>query len=279
MDPVGGPDNVKRVAAGQSDFCLTSVHHYITARNEEGELSCRFVAIVVQHSPLAAIVAAESALSRPADLGGSRVAAQPDNPQLSEFLATLAYFGVEGPEIVPMDNAEGKLALGRGEVDAVVGFVDGLPRTRRQVGLPVRAIPVALDVYASGLVAGEHVSPATAWKVRAAVTAALEAQRREPEAGLPELRRRYPEADVDDALEGWRLLERNIFTGVDPGSMNSERWDGTLAHLCDARGVPRLAPHSVYRPQFADVLQPGVSPVPPSDLRVARQLIPGGNVT
>lgn len=256
LDPSGGPDNVKRVAAAETDFCLTSVHHYLTARAEEGQLACRFVAVIVQLSPLAATVAAGSTIWRPADLAGARVAAEPDNPQLLEFIATLAHLGVGRPEIVPMANAGAKQALARGEVDAIVGLVDGLPRTRRQAGIAVRAVPVALDVYASGLVAGDHVPPPAAWSLRAAVAAALESQRANPEAGLAELRRRYPEADVDDALEGWRLLEPYIFTGVEPGSMNPERWRRTIEFLCDARGLPRLAPESAYHPQFADVAQP-----------------------
>ena len=63
---------MKRVAAGENDFCLTSVHHYLTARAQDGDLTCRFVAVVVQQSPLAAIVADDSPLRHPADLAGRR---------------------------------------------------------------------------------------------------------------------------------------------------------------------------------------------------------------
>ncbi len=244
---------MKRVSAGDTDFCLTSVHHYLTARAQEGELACRFVAVVVQQSPLAAIVASDSRFRQPADLAGARVAAPADNGQFLEFLAALAYLGVDAPLVVRMDGEQARVALGTGEVDAVVSLVDGMPRVRRQAGVPVRPIPVALDVYASGLVAGEHVPAATAWQMRASVAAALEAQREQPETGLPELRRRYPEALEGEALEGWRLLAPNIFTGAEPGSMSASRWHDTISLLSDARGLPRLVPESVYRPQFADV--------------------------
>lgn len=257
MDPAGGPDNIRLVASKDSDFCLTSVHHYLTAHAQEGPLSARFVAVVVQRSPLAAIVAAASDLSDPVDLVGVRVAVRAERPHGAEFLASLARLGVEGIEVVPMDTQEANLALGRGDIGAVVEFVDTLPLARRQAGVPVRAIPVGLDLYASGLVAGEHVDAATVWQMRAAVARALERQRAEPEAGVPELRRRYPEADVEDALEGWRLVEPHIFTGSPPGAMESGRWARTISFLCEARGLPHLSPETVYRPEFADVLQPG----------------------
>ena len=48
MEPAPGPENVRRVAAGGSDFCLTSVTHYMRARAQSGDLAARYVAIVVQ---------------------------------------------------------------------------------------------------------------------------------------------------------------------------------------------------------------------------------------
>ena len=247
---------MKRVSAGETDFCLTSVHHYLTARAQEGALACRFVAVVVQQSPLAAVVASDSRFHRPADLAGARVAAPADGGQFKEFMAALGHLSVADPVVVTMAGEEARAALGAGEVDAVVSLADGMPRIRRQAGIPVRPIPVALDVYASGLVAGEHVPAATAWQMRASLAAALEAQREHPETGLPELRRRYPEADEDEALEGWRLLAPNIFTGPEPGSMSSGRWHATVSSLSDARQLPRPDPESVYRPDFADVSAP-----------------------
>jgi len=253
LDPSGGPENVKRVAAGATDFCLTSVHHYLTARAQEGALACRFVAVVVQQSPLAAIVGADSRFRQPTDLAGARVAGQAGAPFLSEFLAALAHLGVAPPEVVSLDGGQAMLALGTGEVDVVVDFVDGMARVRRLAGIAVRAVPVALDVYASGLVAGDHVSPALVGQMRTSVAAALVAHWAAPETGLAELRRRYPEADEGEALEGWRSLVPNIFNGAQPGWMSSERWEQTISLLCDARQMPRPDPPSVYRPELADL--------------------------
>ncbi|MFP5376986.1 MAG: ABC transporter substrate-binding protein, partial [Acidimicrobiia bacterium] len=62
LDPAPGPENVRRVAAGRSDFCLTSVTHFLAARATSGPLGARFAAVVVQRSPMAGIVAARSGL-------------------------------------------------------------------------------------------------------------------------------------------------------------------------------------------------------------------------
>ncbi|HEX2119463.1 MAG TPA: ABC transporter substrate-binding protein, partial [Acidimicrobiales bacterium] len=120
LDPSGGPDNVVRVGEGTSDFALTSVQHYLSARAAHGDIPARFVAMVVQRSPIGALVPAGSERRRPADLAGCRVGGDPANAQVIEFLASLDHLGIERPEIVELSHAEARAALGRGEVDAIV---------------------------------------------------------------------------------------------------------------------------------------------------------------
>lgn len=250
-DPPGGPENIKQVAGGDRDFCLTSVHHFLTARAEAGGLAARFVAIVVQRSPLAAFVPEQSPITEPHQLAGVRLGGSADANHTLEFLATLAHLGIGAPTPVTMVGPEAHVALGAGEVDAIVGFSDGLPRSSRLAGVPLRAIPVGLDIYASGLVAADRISFDTVARMRAALCEALERQRQDPRSGLDEMCLRYPETVPDEALEGWRLLEPNVFTGAEPGSMAPSRWEATLAFLTAARGLPRPDPDSVYRADFA----------------------------
>src|SRR5688572_29582351 len=73
LHPASGPENVRRVASGGSDFCLTSVAHYLTARARFGDLAARFVSAVVQRHPIAGLVAADSVIRTPSDLSGRRV--------------------------------------------------------------------------------------------------------------------------------------------------------------------------------------------------------------
>lgn len=253
LDPAPGPDNVRRVASGGADFCLTSVLHYARARAQHGDLPARFAAVVVQRSPMAAIVAADSQIAAPADLGARRVGVAEASVFLLEYEAALARLGVGRPVVVPVPYAEAPAALGRGEVDVVPDFIDLLPRVRRQSRTAVRGIPVGPEVYSSGLVAADRLADDLVRRMRSALVAALERQRRHPHAGIEELARRYPDSHAADALEGWSLVEPNIFTGAEPGSMDPSRWEATLRHLAATHELALLAPSTVYRPQLATV--------------------------
>jgi NitT/TauT family transport system substrate-binding protein len=244
---------VRRVAAGGADFCLTSVAHYLRARAQSGALAARFVAVVVQRSPMAGIVAAVSPFTVPADLAGTRLGGPSDSALVAEFRAGLSTLGVGAPTLVPVDYGLAPAALGRGEVDVVPDFADLVPRTRRQAGVAVRAIPLDVEVYGSGLVAADRVPGDVVERMRAAVVTALLRQRADPRAGIEQLRDRYPEADPADAVEGWRLVERNVFTGPEPGTMEVGRWAETIAWTADAHGLPAPGPETVYRPELAAV--------------------------
>ncbi|MBW3650716.1 MAG: ABC transporter substrate-binding protein [Actinobacteria bacterium] len=256
LEPAPGPDNVRRVAAGGSDFCLTSVVHYLTARAQSGPLAARFASVVVQSSPIAGIVAADSRLFQPADLSGRRLGGPADSRLVAEYQAGLRHLGLAPSVLVPTDYGAAPGALGRGEVDVVADFVDLVPRTRRQAGVDVRAVPLPLDVYSSGLVAADRLPDDLVQRMASAVATALQRQRHDPLGGLAELGRRYPGSDPDEALEGWALAEPNIFTGVEPGTMEHSRWEATLAFLTDAHGFPPLEPDTVYRPEMAAVAGP-----------------------
>lgn len=251
LDPAGGPDNVVRVGSGDSDFALTSVQHYLSARARHGDIPARFVAMVVQRSPIGALVRASSSVRRPADLAHCRVGGDPENPQMIEFLATLDHLGIARPTVVPLAPGTAPATLGLGEVDAIVALVDALPRRQRHAGVDLRAVHVGRhDVYASGLIASDNLPDDLVARVRAGLVAALESQRAAPGAGLDQMADRYGDDRTDDAPEGWRRLEEFVFTGVPVGSMDADRWRSTLDFLCHARGLEVPAPESVYRPQF-----------------------------
>lgn len=244
-----GPENVLDVAHGDRDFCLTSVHHYLTALNKaDGPLAARFVAVLVRHSPVAAIVPDDSPMTRADDMAGVRISASADKPHGAEFLAALRHRGHNPPELVSHDPERQHAALAHGEVAGAVEFIDAMPRLRRLVGCRVRAVPVGLPVYASGLVAADRVPDGLVTRVRTALVAALRAQRHEPQANVDDLVSRYPDIRADEATEGWQLIEPYIFTGAGPGAMHEHEWQQTLEHLCTARGlnIPRL--YEVYRP-------------------------------
>lgn len=252
-DPDGGPENIRRVAEGDADFCLTSVAHYLRATDRFGRLPARFAGIVVQRSPMAALVRADSPLWTPADLAGARLGGPPDKGLVLEYQASLDELGVGRSTLVPMDYREAWDALARGEVDAVADFVDIVPRLRRLAGVDVRAVPFGIAAYSSGLVAADRVPLDRVIGMRDAMVAALERQRAHPEEGVGQLVRRYPEIDPAAAVEGWMLAVPNIFTDAPVGSMDADRWAYTLGFLGGAYGVPAPAPQAVYRPELVEL--------------------------
>ena len=253
LDPAGGPENIKRVAAGGADFTLTSVTHYLTARAQSGDLPARFVSVVVRRSPMSGFVPAGSPLTTPADLAGRRLGAPERSRLVTEFRAGMAMLGLAEPELVPLDYDKAPAAMARGEVDMVCDFVDLLPRIRRQAGVAVRPVPLGLDVYSSGLVAADRIPDEVVARLQSAIAAALEAQRGDPRAGLDELARRYPDADPVEAVEGWELAAPNIFTGPTPGSSDPDTWARTIAHLAGAHGLPAPEPDTVFRRELVHV--------------------------
>ncbi len=249
MEPAPGPENVEQEASGAFDFCLTSVSHFLHAQQRR-PLPARFVAVVVQRSPIAGLVAADSDLRSPADLCGRRLGAPVDGELLAEYQAGLADRGLPASMLVPTSYEEAPAALGRGEIDIVPDFVDLVPRTRRQAGVPVRAVAVGPEAYASGLVAGDSLTFDVVVQMRTAILAALQRQRSDPGWGLSALCDRYPGVDPAGALEGWRLVEPNIFTDLGLGSMESARWGFTLDHLSRAHGLAPSPAETVYRSEF-----------------------------
>ncbi len=200
---------------------------------------------------MAAIVPADSEIRSPSDLAGRTVAGPPDGKLVAEYEAALAAHGTAPSVLVPTDYAEAPAALARGEADVVPDFADLVPRVRRQSGIPVRAVPVGVEVYASGLVAADRLPDDLVERLRDAVVNALELQRHDPEAGLGELARRYPDVDPDEALEGWSLVEPNIFTGAPPGSMDAAHWEPAISHACATHQLPVPPPETVYRQELA----------------------------
>jgi putative hydroxymethylpyrimidine transport system substrate-binding protein len=253
LDPAGGPENVRQVAAGEADFCLTSVAHYLNARATFGDLGARFVAVVVQRCPMSGLVPDASPLRIPADLVGRRLGGPPDSGLVAEYQACMDRLGLGRSEVVPMDYLEAWAAVAAGDVEVVADFVDVLPRLTRATGVPMRAIPFGIEVYSSGLVAADRLSDAQVADMRDVLVAALERQRLHPDEGVDGFLRRYPETDRDAALEGWLTGVPNIFTDAPTGSMDAARWADTLEFYSHAHGLAPIDPGSAFRLVNLDV--------------------------
>lgn len=241
--------NVRRVAAEGADFCTTSVQHYLTARSEAGDLPARFVAIFGQMNTLGALVPADSAMAEAADLPGSRLGGNADAPMVRGFQAGLALLGLGPVDVVPTDDPPAA-ALASGSIDCVAATVDTVARNERHAGMALRPVPLFVDAYMSGLIAGDHVPADVAWRMRECLVEAFERQRKQPDAGLAEMLRRHPDANPDDALAGWLAVEPYIFCGRDAGSMDRDGWARAVPYAETALGLTAPAVPTFYREEF-----------------------------
>lgn len=241
--------NIRRVAAQSADFCTTSVQHYLTARSEAGDLPARFVAIFGQKNTLGALVPADSPLSDPADLPGCRLGGSPEAPMVRGFQAGLSLLGLGPVEVVPTGDPVAA-AFRSGSFDLAAATVDTVARNERHAGMSLRAVPLFIDAYMSGLVAGDHVPAPVAWRMRECLVDAFERQRKEPEAGVAALLRRHPDANADDAREGWLAVEPYLFCGREPGSMDAGGWVRAAAYAEQALDRRAPAVSTFYREDF-----------------------------
>lgn len=203
---------------------------------------------MMQRTPIAALVSAASDIHTASSLPGRRLAGPEDGGLVAELQAALAWHGLGPMTLVPMDYAEAQAALGRGDVDAVADFVDLVPQMRRRAGVEVRAVPVPVEVYANGLVAADRVPDELAARMHSALAACLKAQRQDPKAGLDALLARFPDVVPEEAVEAWRLAEGSIFTRAEPGTMDLDRWNATIAFTASAHDLPSPPAEQVTRP-------------------------------
>lgn len=249
---------LKALAGGVAEFALSSVAYLLAGQTEaDGRLGARFAAVFHQRNPIAGLVLEDSNLREPADLAGRRVAGQNRSWFAQELQGALAHEGLEPARVVEL-AAGSRAALERGEIDAIPAWVDMTPGYRG--GVPIRAIPLDIEVYATGLVAADHLPLGLVSRMRDAVAAGYELQREQPEVGITAFRRRFPNISEDHLRAGWSVLEPYVFDGPRPGSMDVERWQATIDYTAAAHNLSAFPAERIYRPELmASTMEP--SPV------------------
>lgn len=243
---------VKAVAAGDADLALTSVAYLLAAQTEAaGRLPVRFVAVCHQRNPIVGVVREDSGLHAPRDLACARAARWCIPWYTQEYAGAMEALGLDAPRIV---DVPGDLdhALGSGEVDVIPTWMD-MTLYHLDAGFGVRAIPLDLPVYSTGLVAADHLDDEVAGQVRDAFVAGHQLQRENPEVGLAGFRRRFPDISEDHVRANWKLYASYAFDGGLPGSMDPDRWQDTVAYTARTHALPSVPAEQLYRPQFAAV--------------------------
>ena len=239
---------VTAVADGEADFALTSVAYLLAGQAAaDGQLAARFAAVFHQRNPIAALVASDSRLRSQADVSGPKVAGT-GSWFVQELDGALASLGLE-PLIVVDAPRDVRAALGAGEIDVIPGWVDMPPSYSRE-GLEIRAIPLDVDAYSTGLVAADRLPLELVFRMRDALAAGYHVQREHPELGIEALRRRSPGISEDHLSTAWSVFEPYAFDGPGPLAMDAERWQATIDYTAATHGLPALGAEQVYRPEL-----------------------------
>ncbi|MDQ3618755.1 MAG: ABC transporter substrate-binding protein [Actinomycetota bacterium] len=256
--PEPGPENIKAVAAGRYDLCLTSVAHFLRAVTEEPNLEARFVLMVARHTHMAVLCAQDASKSSAlGDLDGASYLGDRASPFTREYLHLAERIGIKQPSLIEVPYGDVKEALARGRGDVTADYLDLLPdyqapareRDRQVKALPFHA--AGIDVYGSGLVAGVsqlETRPQVVQATVAAIRAALEQARRDPLPGARALVQRFPDAGLQRTLDSWRASEELIFLddGRPAGTMDPAKWYTTIEHHARVHGTARVPSATVY---------------------------------
>lgn len=239
---------VTAVADGEADFALTSVAYLLAGQSAaDGELAARFAAVFHQRNPIAALVAGDSRLRSQDDLAGPKVVAG-GSWFVQELDGALTELGLDPLTVVdaPPDL---RAALGDGRIDLIPGWVD-MPPSYSRDGLEIRAVPLAIDAYATGLVAADRLALDLVTRMRDALAAGYELQREHPELGIDALRRRFPGISERHLRTAWSVFEPYAFDRHEPLVMDAERWQRTIDYTAATHGLPSLPAELVYRQEL-----------------------------
>ena len=250
---------VTAVADGDADFALTSVAYHLAGQAAaDGNLAARFAAVFHQRNPIAALVAGDSRLQAQADLAAAKVAAS-GSWYVKEFEGALAHLGLAPMTLVDTPR-DARAALSAGEIDLIPGWVDMPPSYSRE-GLEIRAIPLEVDAYTTGLVAGDRLALELVSRMRDALAAGYELQREHPDLGIQALRRRVPGITEDHLSTAWSVFEPYAFDHLQPLSMDAERWQTTIDYTSATHGLPRVPAEQVYRQELLEPAPRSFAPV------------------
>ncbi|HET7488269.1 MAG TPA: ABC transporter substrate-binding protein, partial [Acidimicrobiales bacterium] len=245
--------NAVRVARGEVDFAASSVACFLLARTAaHGEFPARFVAVLHQRSPLAAVVPADSAMATVEDLAGQRIG----RGRWAEWMAeearqAVADHGVRAPEVVPVEWGEVSAALARREIDVIAVYLDAAAgMARRPSASGVRTVELGGDTYATGILANDRVPHDVIVRMRHALTDAFEAQRDDPEAGVELLCDQIPHVRADQVRAVWARLVPFVFGNRPVGTMGHRRWADTMAWARRVHGIGQLDAADVYRTEL-----------------------------
>lgn len=242
---------INAVEAGAADFAVTGIAYLLAAQAAANAgLGVRFITTFHQRSPIAGIVPVSSDVHEPADLQGKLTAAHGLTWMVHEYEAALARAGIEPGAMVDADDGPyAARSLERGEAEASPAWVDTIPSIQRGAATAFRAVPLQVQVYATGLLASDEVSDELAARMTDAVTEGAALQRAQPQAGIDIYHRHYPKASKGDLRLAWSMYAPNG-PSEEATPMSQERWEATTAFYARAHDLPVVEVADVCRPEL-----------------------------
>lgn len=242
---------VNAVGAGVADFAVTGIAYLLAAQAAaNASLGVRFVTTFHQRSPIAGIVPASSDVHRPADLQDKLTAAHGLSWMVHEYEAALAHTGIEpGPMVDANDGPYAARSLERGEAEVSPAWVDTIPSIQRGGETAFRAVPLDVQVYATGLLASDDVPDELAARMTDAATEGVALQRARPQVGIDVYHRHYPKASKNDLRLAWSMYAPNG-PSEEATPMSQEQWENTTAFYARAYDLPVFEVADVCRPEL-----------------------------
>lgn len=201
-----------------------------------------------QRDPIAALVRADSDLDGVRALAGRPIARWGLAWMTEAYTAALAQRHIDAPEVRPVEG-DPSAALRDRLVEVVPTWAETIP-VRSYADVAVRTIPLDVEGYASGLVAGDHVPDDVVARMVRAVSTGFALQEHDPDPGLTAFTDFYPHVPRQDASDNWRYFLP--FAGPEenrPRTADAARWERTVAAIEDAHGLAHLdAPRLLRSP-------------------------------
>jgi NitT/TauT family transport system substrate-binding protein len=263
-----------QLASGAADLGYGDINPAIRFAIENPDRGLLCVAVLLDRSPLCAIVRADGPVRAPKDLEGRTLAAPEFDAGRQLFPAFARAAGIDKGKVnflsVSPELREPMMVQRR--ADGVTGFVTTSALVLKGIGLGPEAQRVmlyadhGLDLYGSALLTTRDFARANPDALRRAVAAlfrGVQAQLADPAAAMAILRRAEPLTDV--ALETERHALNASTCILTPGArrdglsaVEPARLGRGIAAVEEAFGLPsRLSPDAFYTPDF----------LPPAEVR------------
>jgi NitT/TauT family transport system substrate-binding protein len=218
----GSGDSIAKVDTGRAHVGLADSAVVIASISRASRV--KVVGMVFDKTPMNIWSRADAPITRPRDLEGKTIGAPPGDAQRRVFLAFAKLHGVDPDKVTWINIEPGAniAALAEKRVDAVAGYMNGLPFYEKVMGkgkaIMMPWVDHGFDMYSMSIIASAEMMAEQPTMLRAFLEASYFGWRDvmdDPRAALEIFKKRVPEIDLS-------IIEPHIKLGLD--LMKTERY-------------------------------------------------------